>query len=948
MYNGNPDLRKAGEYIDYTPEMLEEIIKCSVDPIYFAEKYFTIIHPDRGKEVIQLFDYQKKMLKVYVDPPDERTFSIICIARQMGKTTLTTIYLLWYALFNRDKTVCVIANKEATAIEILDRIKLAYKGLPLWMQQGIKEGGWNAKRVELDNGTRIIAASTSADSISGLSVSLLFIDEFAKIPKAVAEDFITSTYPVISAGKKSKIIIVSCVTKDTFVFSENGLTKVENFIDDTKPDGFGYEVDEYKVFGKNSLNSGNIIVNSGYVDTNIIKTAFSSLECSEEHKLWGCKDGKYDWYRSNDLREGDYISVRYGMNIYGNDDIVNFESTQSDKFKVGLSVNEINEDWAYFFGLFIAEGYARRVYDKKTGTFKGGQVTITCGDDISEIFNKLGLKYNCYDGIHYTVNSKSLIEFIEFLGFDINKKVKEKTIPERLLRMSKKNIVAMLQGLFDGDGYSRKDLGTVGYSSACKELIMQVKYLLLNEGILTDYKSQVCKPTQKVKVESICYTISMGKKDSLLFYNNISFRLKRKQNKKQFLNIPEKINNGNDIIPYSKQLFTYIRKNKFIKGLCKDRHVGRTNSHILRNYWIKNKERFLNINDPIINDFYEKNISENIIWYKITKIEKSKNKVYDFSLNHTDDFWCHSVIYNGMLGHQTPLGKNLFWEFWSKAIKGKNNFYPIKVKWWEHPERDQQWKKKIIADIGKLRFAQEYECKFLGSNNTLIDSDILEKTDFEEPIDFKWTGLLSIYEKPLQNSMYVLGVDTSKGTGRDYSVVQVLKINHDQSLEQVAVYRNNIIRPRDFAQICISISSYYNNAMMMIENNDVGSIVCEVIWYDYECDRIVNLDPKGLGIRSTKTTKPLANLMLKEYVEEGYLKIVDKSTISELELYEEVSPDVFACDSGNDDCVTSLLWALYFVKTEFYDGPIVSVTGEIEDRYRIKEEECDMPVMILD
>jgi len=505
LYNGNPDLRKAGEYIDYTPEMLEEIIKCSVDPIYFAEKYFTIIHPDRGKEVIQLFDYQKKMLKVYVDPPDERTFSIICIARQMGKTTLTTIYLLWYALFNRDKTVCVIANKEATAIEILDRIKLAYKGLPLWMQQGIKEGGWNAKRVELDNGTRIIAASTSADSISGLSVSLLFIDEFAKIPKAVAEDFITSTYPVISAGKKSKIIIVS-----------------------------------------------------------------------------------------------------------------------------------------------------------------------------------------------------------------------------------------------------------------------------------------------------------------------------------------------------------------------------------------------------------------------------------------------------------TPLGKNLFWEFWSKAIKGKNNFYPIKVKWWEHPERDQQWKKKIIADIGKLRFAQEYECKFLGSNNTLIDSDILEKTDFEEPIDFKWTGLLSIYEKPLQNSMYVLGVDTSKGTGRDYSVVQVLKINHDQSLEQVAVYRNNIIRPRDFAQICISISSYYNNAMMMIENNDVGSIVCEVIWYDYECDRIVNLDPKGLGIRSTKTTKPLANLMLKEYVEEGYLKIVDKSTISELELYEEVSPDVFACDNGNDDCVTSLLWALYFVKTEFYDGPIVSVTGEIEDRYRIKEEECDMPVMILD
>ena len=239
-------------------------------------------------------------------------------------STVSTIFLLWYALFNRDKTICIIANKESTAIEILDRIKMAYRLLPLWMQTGINDGGWNAKSISLGNGSRLIAAGTSTDSISGLSVSLLFIDEFAKIQKHVAEDFITATYPVISSGKNSKIIMIS-----------------------------------------------------------------------------------------------------------------------------------------------------------------------------------------------------------------------------------------------------------------------------------------------------------------------------------------------------------------------------------------------------------------------------------------------------------TPLGMNHFYEFWSKAVKGQSNFYPIKVGWWEVPGRDQQWKKEIIADIGKVRFSQEYQCKYLGSNSLLIDSDVLEVMDFKEPIGNKWNGLFLIYEYPIDGAYYVLGVDTAKGTKRD-------------------------------------------------------------------------------------------------------------------------------------------------------------------------------------
>lgn len=419
-------------------------------------------------------------------------------------STVSTIFLLWYALFNRDKTICIIANKESIAIEILDRIKMAYRLLPLWMQTGINDGGWNAKSISLGNGSRLIAAGTSTDSISGLSVSLLFIDEFAKIQKHVAEDFITATYPVISSGKNSKIIMIS-----------------------------------------------------------------------------------------------------------------------------------------------------------------------------------------------------------------------------------------------------------------------------------------------------------------------------------------------------------------------------------------------------------------------------------------------------------TPLGMNHFYEFWSKAVKGQSNFYPIKVGWWEVPGRDQQWKKEIIADIGKVRFSQEYQCKFLGSNSLLIDSDVLEVMDFKEPIGNKWNGLFLIYEYPIDGAYYVLGVDTAKGTKRDYSVIQVLKIVNEETIEQVAIYRNNEISPRDFSQVVMSVSQYYNDANMMIENNDIGQAVCDSIWYDFECERLINLDPKGIGVRSTKATKLEANMLLKDYMERNYIKIVDQRTIYELSRYEEVSPNVFRAENENDDTITAILWGLYFVKSDFYEGRTYGNT-QIEDKFKIKDEEYDTPLMIFD
>jgi len=209
MFFGNPNLRKAGEKVDYTQEMIDEIIKCKTDIIYFAENYFYIITGKKGKSKITLYDWQKKVLKAFVETPDNKRHCIVKIARQAGKTTVATIFLLWYALFNKDKTVAIVAHKQEAAVDILKRIKTAIAMIPIWLQQGLTESGWNKKSVEFGNGSRILASATSAEALTSLTVNLLFLDEFAKVPSHVAEEFITSTYPVISSYEGNKIIMVS-------------------------------------------------------------------------------------------------------------------------------------------------------------------------------------------------------------------------------------------------------------------------------------------------------------------------------------------------------------------------------------------------------------------------------------------------------------------------------------------------------------------------------------------------------------------------------------------------------------------------------------------------------------------------------------------------------------------------------------------------------------------
>jgi hypothetical protein len=200
-YNGNVLLKKENQAIDWTPDLVQEYIKCSEDPVYFTETYMKIINVDRGLVNFILYPYQKEMLKSM----QENRFNIIATARQAGKSTVTCAFVLWYVIFHPEKTVALLANKGETAREILNRVQLAYQHLPRWLQQGIKE--FRAGAMVLENNSRVLAAATSSDAIRGYSINLLFIDEAAFIDNWDA--FFTSVYPTISSGKESKIVLVS-------------------------------------------------------------------------------------------------------------------------------------------------------------------------------------------------------------------------------------------------------------------------------------------------------------------------------------------------------------------------------------------------------------------------------------------------------------------------------------------------------------------------------------------------------------------------------------------------------------------------------------------------------------------------------------------------------------------------------------------------------------------
>jgi len=225
FYLGNPNLPTSTATYEYTPKMIKDLQKCANNLLFFAENFFYIIDPDKGRTLIKLYKYQKEALRMMRD----NRYNILLASRQLGKTVMLTIYALWTACFNIDQNIMIVANKESTAIEIFRRVRLAYEQLPNYIKPGVVEYGKTS--MILDNGSRIGISTTTGSAARGQALNVLLLDELAFIePASIMEDFWRSVWPTISRSKFSKVLIASTPngTENLFYKLYDGSQKGEN------------------------------------------------------------------------------------------------------------------------------------------------------------------------------------------------------------------------------------------------------------------------------------------------------------------------------------------------------------------------------------------------------------------------------------------------------------------------------------------------------------------------------------------------------------------------------------------------------------------------------------------------------------------------------------------------------------------------------------------------
>tara|TARA_B100000749_G_scaffold280065_1_gene274594 strand:+ start:3180 stop:4814 length:1635 start_codon:yes stop_codon:yes gene_type:complete len=203
-YLGNPNLKNSNVQLEFSPDQVKELVKCATDPKHFIENYVQIVHVDHGLVPFKLYDYQEEMVEIF----HNNRFVISKLPRQSGKSTTIVSYLLHYIIFNENVAVAILANKGNTARELLSRMQMSFEHLPSWLQQGVTV--WNKGNVELENGSKILAAATSSSAVRGSSFNIIFLDEFAHVdPPSLADEFFNSVYPTISSGNTTKVFIVS-------------------------------------------------------------------------------------------------------------------------------------------------------------------------------------------------------------------------------------------------------------------------------------------------------------------------------------------------------------------------------------------------------------------------------------------------------------------------------------------------------------------------------------------------------------------------------------------------------------------------------------------------------------------------------------------------------------------------------------------------------------------
>jgi hypothetical protein len=672
---------------DFTQEeLIYEKVKCATDSIYVIETYFYIFDQTKnnGKgEIVPfiLFPFQRNLIKSY----ETNRFNITNKYRQAGVSTVTCAWLATYIAFNSNRSVAIVANKLETARdELMKDVSNFIDMLPPFLHPKISDKD-AANHKTYHNNSQVKAFATN--SLRGYTPTFLFWDEAAWCDNG--ESFWTGTLPTLSTGGNAAL--VSCVTSDTMVWTNLGLQEIKELITPLEQDS--YITEEYTVLGKNKQRSGNILHNNGFRPTRIIKNEHTSIECTLNHKLWtySNKRGTLEYTEASKINLNDYVAIQYGLNIFGTIDEIKYVS----KRRFGVYFNyKITNELIDLCSIFLHKGKITNILNNQL--FSKDVVFTDLTDDENEIvikfFNKFNLKYSRYRKTRLVKKENTLVLENDYLSnllsnFGLDYESKYDTYTNRTLskfakRIEGKYLVRLVKKwiILHNNIEIGNDSFTVKHKSF--NMLREIQQILLNHGFLC-----------KLNTSTIDSKFTIHELEILCDFENFK--------------IDDYIPKYDQVLP----LGIIDKINRILKIYGVDLPFNYYSSSNILNI-INELKDVISEKDKIEIDKY---ISPNIYWSKVIKITSNKNITYDFSLkNNNDDFWAHSVIYNNILGHQTPNGLDpVFYKTYNNAKNGTSEFIANELYWYYDPRysNDLLWRKKDengnqleIKEINKNNF----------------------------------------------------------------------------------------------------------------------------------------------------------------------------------------------------------------------------------------------------
>lgn len=939
-------------------DITSEYLKCSIDYIYFIENYLTTYDQTQGGNVpFKLFPIQQNILHNF----KKSRYNLALKYRQAGLSTITAAYVCWLLLFADEESpekVLIVANKRDTAALMLKKVNEFINQCPDWMFDVDKDDMY-AKSTEfhkvLYNKSEVKAVATSMDALRGYTPTLMIIDEAAHIDNIDVEEFWTASMAALS-----------CVHEDTYVFTDNGLIRLKNIIDEKENEGFTPYNGRLKVINKD-------------LEIVDIKSTFKSIksECykiktksgveligSFKHPIMINNGVNDEWVRMKHLNVGHKLKIQYNQQLFGEDINIDFKVKHGNEKEKYVLPKKLKDDLnlSYLIGLFIADGnYTKR------------GLSITNGDIETQEF-LLGVGFKKHSKRHYTFSSTHLKRFFNnFIGIE-NNSAKDKKIPELIMRSSKETIIAFLQGMFDGDGCAFSN--GVKYSSTSKILVEQLQILLLNFGIRSyiRYSEQKISNTSIVKNKNtVTKTYNLFIKNEFIvdFFEKIGFRLSRKQNKKEFF--INRIKNSSFIYATKDELKKILSENSIKRNQYDkeyrflDKLMRYDKKKLSYHGYLKLIDKKLENQKTLKKWVKRYSEQKNYFYDEIISVEKYDDYTYDLEIPKGRSFITNGIISHNTGGRtiliSTPNGNDMiYWKTYNNAKLGKNKFVINEIKWYQDPRynvgltwkkddeeienwNQDEWKELVKngwkpsspwyegmkADMDSPRkVSQEIDGNFVGSGNTFVsgeDIDIQERENICDPIRVEgFDKSVWVFKEPEKGHRYAAGLDISLGQSDDWSVLSI--VDYD-TWEQVFEWRGKMA-PDVVAEFILKYLDMYGNPMLitdltgglgLITVNKLKEFGYKNFFYDYKGKDMygyVNKDELAAGLVIGSSIVRMNVLdSFERNVRQGF-KVRSHRVLSEMRTFivnASGKPDhMKGC---NDDCLFSLALALYLCEVRF-------------------------------